>query len=95
MSTYRELLDTAFNYRGIDLYATLKDNIFNGYTAKSQEGYVFYDPTEEHYEQESPDSEPIKVIHYHTIRIFPPNYDIDKFSLIGVPRDTVDSKYIF
>lgn len=84
-----------FNHIGIALFQRIKDGECIGYVAKAKNSYVFYDPMEENYEQESPDSPPIKVTHYRTIRIFPQSYDINSLNLIAVPRHSVNSKYIF
>lgn len=83
-----------FNFPNIKIYDRLVDGVKRGWRANANEGYVFYDPNEIYYEQESPDSEPIEVNHYFTERSFPPNYDMANFSLIAVLRSSVNEEYI-
>ena len=86
---------TEYNFPNITIYKTMQDGVHRGYRANANDGYVFYDPNEIYYEQESPESEPIPVNHYFTVRYFPLNYNMANFSLIAVLRDSVDENYIF
>lgn len=108
MAVWTEVLDTSFNYPGIDIYQRQRDGIFTNYLARAQEGYVFYDTTandtesvidpETGYPVIDPETgaevqQP--VTYYYTIRIFAVNYNMANFSLVAVPRDSVDENYIF
>lgn len=108
MAVYTDVLDTSFNYPGIDIYQRMKDGVFRNYLARAQEGFVFYDTT-------ANDTEPVidpvtgeamldpetgmiivqPVTYYYTIRIFSVIYDMANFSLVAVPRDSVDENYIY
>ena len=87
---WTEVLDTSFRFPHIDIYQRLKDGVLTGYKALAQEGYVFYDTTAN---DMTPEGEPITF--YFTIRIFPKTYNMANFSLVAVPRDSVDEDNIF
>lgn len=95
MAVYTDVLDTSFNYPGIDIYQRLKDGVFRNYLARAQEGYVFYDTTANDVELDPETMEEVPVTYYYTIRIFSVIYDMANFSLVAVPRDSVDENYIF
>ena len=92
---WTEVLDTSFNFLGIDIYQILKDGVFSSYVAKAQKGYVFCDTTANDTEFDPNTEEQLSVTYYYTICEFSCNYNMDKFSLVAVPRDSVDEKYIF
>lgn len=95
MAVYTEVLDTSFNYPGIDIYQNQIDGVFNNYIAKAQEGYVFYDTTANDVETDPETMEDVPVTYYYTIRYFSRYYNMANFSLVAVPRDSVDENYIF
>lgn len=95
MATYTDVLNTNFNYPHIDIYSILKDGELNGYKAIAQDGYVFYDTTANNTELDPDTDEEVPVTYYYTIRIYPKTYNFDNFSLVAVPRDSVDENYIF
>lgn len=95
MATYTYEIATEFNFPNITIYDRLVDGVKSGWRANANEGYVFYDTTAEDYEQESPEREPIPVTYYYTVRYFNPNYNMANFSLVAVPRDSMDENYIF
>ena len=78
---------------------TVYDRFYNGeasgWKVITNEGYVFYDPSDENIEYDPETLEPISVIHYYTQINFPRNYNWDNFNLIAVPRDSADENYIF
>lgn len=108
MAVWTDVLDTSFNYPGIDIYQRQRDGVFTNYIARAQEGYVFYDTN-------ANDTEPVidpetgepmidpetglivvqPVTYYYTFRGFPVNYNMDNFSLVAVLRDTVPADHIF
>ena len=95
MATYTYEIATEFNFPNITIYNRLVDGVKRGWRANANEGYVFYDTTAQDFEQPTPDSEPIPVTYYYTVRLFPTNYNMANFSLVAVPRDSVDENYIF
>ena len=92
---YEEILDTSFNYPGIDIYRTTYNGEFDGYTAKAQDGYVFYDANANDTELDPETMEERPVTYYYTIRVFSKYYNMANFSLVAVLRSTVDENYIF
>lgn len=95
MAVWTEVLDTSFNFLGIDIYRKLKDGVFNNYIAKAQNGYVFYDANANDMTLDPDTMEEIPVTYYYTVRSFSVNFNMDNFSLVAVPRDSVDENYIF
>ena len=95
MAVWAEVIDTNFNFLGIDIYQTLKDGELVDYVAKAQEGYVFYDPNanDTEYDRETDTETP--VTRYHIVVYLPKMYYMGKFPYKAVPRDSVDEKYIF
>lgn len=94
MAVYTDVLDTSFNFPGIDIYQRLKDGVFRNYIAKAQEGYVFYDTNADDHELDE-DGNEVPVTYYYTIRGFSIYYNMDNFSLVAVPRDSVPADMIF
>lgn len=94
MAVWTDVLDTSFNYPGIDIYQRLKDGAFNNYIARAQEGYVFYDTNADDKELDE-DGNEVSVTYYYVIRIYPVNYNMANFSLVAVPRDSVPENMIF
>lgn len=95
MATYREELATDFSFPHIDIYRRYTDDEFCGYKVLAQEGYVFYDTTDNNTEIDPETMEEIPVTYYYTIRIITRYFNMDNFSLVAVPRDSVDENYIF
>ena len=75
-------------------YKTENDQLIN-YKLTPAEGYVFYDRTEENFYQESPEHEPIPVIHYFTLAYLPKNYNFNNFPYVAELRENVDENFIF
>ena len=88
-----ETLTKGFSYPHIDIYERVYDGAFNGYTAKAQEGYVFYEKDTFSSEIDPETGELINVIYYYRIRLFPPNYNMETFNLVAVREDTVEERY--
>ncbi len=65
------------------------------YIASADDGYVIYDTAAENYFQESPYSEPEKVIHYHKRIICPLNIDFSNFTWTAVPLADANPDFIF
>ena len=95
MAEYTEVLATDFSFPHIDIYRQYTDGVQNGYKALAQDGYVFYDTTATDTEFDPETMEERPVTYYYTIRLFPMRYNMDDFSLVAVPRESVDENYIF
>ncbi len=95
MAVWTEELDTSFSFPNIDVYKRFRDGEHVQYKVVPQEGYVIYNTTEEHWEQDSPESEPYLVTHYYTAAYLTPNYNFDNFPYVAVLRSEVDENYIY
>lgn len=95
MAVWTEELNTNYNYPHIDIFNRLRDGELTGYQARTQEGYVMYDPNA-HYTELNPGTmEEVPVTYYYTLRGMPMAYNLANFPMIAVPRDSVDENYIF
>lgn len=83
------------NYPNFTVYDRFADGEPRGWRVVTNEGWVFYDPSEENTEPDPDTFEPIPVIYYYTEIYYPRNFNWDNFNLIAVPRDSVDENYIF
>lgn len=92
---YREELATDFNFPHIDIYRRYVDGVFSGYNVLAHEGYVFYDTTANNTEPDPDTMEEIPVVYYYTSRILTRYFNMDNFSLVAVPRDSVPADMIF
>ena len=91
MAVWTEVLDTNFSYPNINIYQKLKDGVLSSYEARSGEGYVFYDTTENNTILLDPETaKETPVTYYYTIRIFPKIYNFDNFSLVAVRKEEYD-----
>lgn len=95
MAVYTEEIATEFSFPHIDIYRRYADGEFWGYKVLAQEGYVFYDTTANDTTIDEETMEEIPVTYYYRIRLLTRNYDMNNFSLVAVPRDSVDENYIF
>lgn len=95
-AVWTEQLANDITFPHIDIYRRYKDGVHDSYRVAPQEGYVFYDTTEEqHMYQDSPESEPYYKTHYYTIAYLPLRFNFDNFSYVAVPRSEVEEDYIF
>ena len=95
MAVYTKKLSTEHNYPGISVYKTLKDGVLTGWEIRANEGYVFYDTTENIPEWNEELQEEVPVTYYYTIAVLPLNFNFANFPWVAVPRDSVDENYIF
>ena len=97
MAVYTEELATDFNFPHINIYRRYADGEFWGYKVLAEEGYVFYDPNANDTELSPDPNNPVEipVTYYYTIRLLTRTFNMDNFSLVAVPRDSVDENYIF
>ena len=95
MAEYTEVLATDFSFSHIDIYRQYNDGVQYGYKVLAQDGYVFYDTTATDTELDPDTMEEIPVTYYYTIRLLSMRYNMGNFSLVAVPRDSVNENYIF
>lgn len=82
-------------YPNLTIERRLSDGVLAGYRLTANEGYVFYDTTDNYTEIDPETMEERPVIYYHTIAILPTNFNFANFHYVAVPRDSVDENYIF
>lgn len=95
MAVYTEEIATDKVYPNLTIYRKFKDGVHYAWKMTANEGYVFYDTSENNTEIDPDTMEERPVIYYHTIASFPLNYNWDNFPYVAVPRDSVDENYIF
>ena len=95
MAVFTEELATDFNFPHIDIYRQYCDGEFDGYKVLAQSGYVFYDTTANDVTLDPDTEEEVPVTYYYTIRLLTRTYNMDNFSLVAVPRDSVPADMIF
>lgn len=90
---------TNLNFPNLTIYRRLRDGEHVGYRLNANEGFVFYDSTEESIElkmdEETGELVEVPVTYYYTLAYLTRNYNFDNFPYIAVPRDSVDENYIF
>ena len=95
MAVFTEELARDFNFPHIDIYRQYCDGEFDGYKVLAQSGYVFYDTTANDVEYDEELDAEVPVTYYYVRRILTKYYNMDNFSLVAVPRDTVPADMIF
>lgn len=96
MAIYTYVIDEEHNiYPNITVKKILRDDVFTGWRINANEGYVFYDTTEQNYEIDPETFVPIPITYYYTEADLPPNFNWNNFSWVAVPRNEVDENYIF
>ena len=96
MATYTYEIDTEHNeYPNLTVEKVLCDGEFVYWRVQANNGYVFYDTNAEDTEFDPETDEEMPVVYYYATRILPPRYDWSGFSLVAVPRDSVDESNIF
>ena len=86
---------TNYNFPNLTIEAMNLNGEQKGYRLTANEGYVFYDTTENNTEIDPETMDEIPVTYYYTIAIMPLNYNFDNFPYVAVSRDSVDENYIF
>lgn len=95
MAIYTYDLSTEHNiYPNLTVCDWFRDGVLVGWKVESNPLYVFYDTNDDYREIDENGNE-VSVIHYFTSTQLPIIYDWGNFSLVAVPRDSVDGKYIF
>ncbi len=95
MAVWTKELNTNYNFPHIDIYNRLGDGVLSGYQAIAHEGYVMYDTTANDTEIDPDTMEERPVTYYYTLRGFPATFNFANFTMVAVPRDSVDENYIF
>ena len=82
------------NYPNLTVYDRFRDGSPLGWKVEANPGYVFYDTTENNTELDENGNE-VPVTYYYTLMYISPYFNWANFSLVAVPRDSVDENYIF
>jgi len=83
------------NYPNMTVYDRFVDGVQNGWRLNANEGYVFYDTTENNTEPDPITGEERPVTYYYTVAYIPRNYPWARFPYVAVPRSEVDENFIF
>ena len=95
MAVYTYEISAEHNiYPNLTVEDRFRDGVTSGWRVTANEGYVFYDTTEENFELDENGNE-VPVIYYYTLMMFSQYFNWANFSLVAVPRDSVDENYIF
>lgn len=96
MANYKYEIDNEHNiYPNITVRKCLRDGVFVRWRINANEGYVFYDTTENNMEIDINTGEEISVTYYYTEADLPPMFNWDNFSYVAVPRNSVNADYVF
>ena len=101
MATYKEELNTNYNFENIDIFNVVNEETgaLMNYNAKPSEGYVIYyvnaNDTEFIENHETGDIEEIPVTYYRLLIGLPKTYNFKNFHWAAVLRSSIDEKYIF
>lgn len=89
-------INTNYNFPHIDIWNITNDNNeLLYYEAKTQTGYVMYDPNRHDIEIDPDTDEEIPVTYYYTSKALPLTFNFNNFPWVAVLRSTVDENYIF
>lgn len=83
-------------YPNLTVRESRRDGELRGWRVNPNEGYVFYDTTEElHIEIIDPETMEHRFVRwYYTEADLPLAYNWDEFQFVAVPRDSVDENHI-
>ena len=107
MAVYTYEIANEFNFPNITVYKRFRDGELTGWRINANEGYVFYDTTEEYFdlqldpetglpmEDENGNPIEIQVNHYFRVAYLSLRHNFDNFSYVAVPESEVDENYIF
>jgi hypothetical protein len=95
MAVYTYEVATEYNFPNLTVYKSFKDGVHNGWRINANEGYVYYDTAANDMDFDPETEEMIPVTYYYTVRHCPLNYNFNNFTLVAVPRDSVDENLIF
>lgn len=96
MSEWTYPIDTEHNiYPNITVRKKMRDDVFAGWRINSNEGYVFYDTTENNTEIDPETDDEISVIYYYTEADLTKYFNWNNFNYVAVLRSEVDENYIF
>ena len=92
---FTEEKTTEVKFPNITMHKRYRNGELCAYIASADEGYVMYDKTAENYEQESPESEPVRVNHYYSRVIFPLSTNFSDFHWEAVEKSNINEKHLF
>lgn len=101
MATYKEVLNTNYNFENINIFNVVNEETgtLMNYNVRPYDGYVMYDvnanDTEYIENPETGDMEEIPVVYYRLLVGLPKTYNFNNFHWAAVLRSTVDENYIF
>lgn len=95
MAVYTEEIATEFNFPNITISRVLADGVLASYRARTNPGYVMYNPNANDTELDPETMEERPVTYYYVIKGLPKTYNFANFPWVAVPRDSVDENYIF
>ena len=95
MAVYTQELNTNYNFPHIDIYNRLTDGVLMVYEARTQDGYVMYNPNSNDVEWNEELQEDVPCTYYYRIAGFPKTYNFNNFPYIAVAESEVDENYIF
>lgn len=81
-------------YPNLTVYDRFRDGVHIGWKIEPNDSYVFFDTSEDSKEIDENGKE-TPVNYYFTVIYLPTSFDWHNFSLLAVPRNSVDEKYIF
>lgn len=82
-------------YKNLTVFDRFADGEAAGWRVDANEGYVFHDTTENSVEINPETMEETPVTYYYGNIHLPRRFDWANFSLVAVPRDSVDDRFIF
>ncbi len=83
------------NYPNFTVYDRYFDGEPSGWRVITNEGYVFYDTTENNIMFDPETEQEIPVTYYYTEMLLTRYFNWDNWSLVAVPRDSVNENFIF
>lgn len=95
MAVYIEEIATEFSFPNIIIYRVLADGVLASYRARTDKGYVMYNPNANDIELDPETMEYKPVTYYYVIKGMPKTYNFTNFPWVAVPRDSVDENYVF
>lgn len=105
MAVYTYETANEFNFSNITVYNRFRDGEMTGWRINANEGYVFYDTTEQNFElkidsetgfpMEDPETGvpiEVQVTHYYKVAYLPSNYNFENFSFVAVLESEVNEE---
>ena len=90
MAVYTKELSTEYNFPGISVYRKLEDGVHYAWEIRANEGYIFYDATENLTEWNEELQEEVSVTYYYTIASLPMRFNFANFPWVAVLCESVN-----